>query len=333
MKPSHPGIITDTLGNGGEGLSDTGPVGENFKDIVDGLYRYAKDAGEDAVFIRHTADWNPANAADAAGVSGDFPVPGVALGDFVVGVAVDQDLAGAHLTAQVTAAGVVTARIDNKSGAGVNLDTEIHFLIVPLAWASKVGLVASYAWTLTDTDLDDAQGETSADVAVHGAVLGDKVVVSSSIDIVDCILTGYVKDEDVVVARLQNESAASNLANLAPTVYFLVLPRGAGTLRAIEAEADWNPANLANQATDQTLEIDVEGAEVGDIALPAFSLDLAGGVLTAHVFEQGKVNFVLTNYNADGAAGALNLAAGKAYVTVLPKDAPDLADYCQKKAA
>lgn len=56
--------------------------------------------------------------------------------------------------------------------------------------------------------LNDGAGETSADITVTGAALGDFVLVSAPYDLQGCIATGYVKATNTVVIRVQNETGA-----------------------------------------------------------------------------------------------------------------------------
>lgn len=62
--------------------------------------------------------------------------------------------------------------------------------------------------------LVDAAGETGS-ITVIGAALGDFVLVSAAVDLVDMTLTGYVQSADTVEYRLQNESGST--ADLAST--------------------------------------------------------------------------------------------------------------------
>ena len=58
---------------------------------------------------------------DGAGSTDTIAVPGVALGDMVLGVSFGVDLAGVNVTAYVSAANVVTLRLQNESTATVDL--------------------------------------------------------------------------------------------------------------------------------------------------------------------------------------------------------------------
>lgn len=56
--------------------------------------------------------------------------------------------------------------------------------------------------------LVDGAGETGS-ITVNGAEVGDMVLVSVGVDLVDMILTGYVQSANTVEYRLQNESTAT----------------------------------------------------------------------------------------------------------------------------
>ena len=62
--------------------------------------------------------------------------------------------------------------------------------------------------------LVDGAGETGS-ITVIGAALGDFVLVSAAVDLVDMTLTGYVQSANTVEYRLQNESGST--ADLAST--------------------------------------------------------------------------------------------------------------------
>ena len=80
------------------------------------------------------------NFGDAATGSGtfaslDITVPGVALGDMVMGVAVGVDTIDAVIGGSVTAADVVTLTLLNNSGGAINLaSTTCKFIVGRPAW-------------------------------------------------------------------------------------------------------------------------------------------------------------------------------------------------------
>lgn len=82
---------------------------------------------------------DPASLADGAGASTDVTVTGAALGDFVL-VAPKVDVVDVTVTAFVTAANVVTIRVQNESAAGVNLASSTWNILVlrPAAAAQEV---------------------------------------------------------------------------------------------------------------------------------------------------------------------------------------------------
>ena len=68
-----------------------------------------------------TATLNTDSLNDGAGVSDTVAVPGVALGDMVLGISHGVDAAGVVVHAYVSAANVVTLRMQNESGGTVDL--------------------------------------------------------------------------------------------------------------------------------------------------------------------------------------------------------------------
>ena len=83
------------------------------------------------------------------------------------------------------------------------------------------GLDGSATWNAGS--LVDGAGE-SKDITVTGAVMGDFVLCSLGVDIVDITISAAVTAADTVTIRLQNESTATvDLAST--TAYVRVLPR------------------------------------------------------------------------------------------------------------
>jgi hypothetical protein len=78
-----------------------------------------------------TATLDTDNLADAAGVSDTVAVPGVALGDIVLGFSFGVNLSGMTVTSYVSAADSVVIRVQNESGGAINLaSTTIRLIIV-----------------------------------------------------------------------------------------------------------------------------------------------------------------------------------------------------------
>ena len=77
-----------------------------------------------------TATLDAGSLADAAGESDTVAVPGVALGDMVLGISFAVSEAGMSVTGYVSAADVVTIRVQNESGSTVDLaSTKIRVVI------------------------------------------------------------------------------------------------------------------------------------------------------------------------------------------------------------
>jgi ribosomal protein L18E len=78
---------------------------------------------------------NVDDIADQSGDNDTIAVPGVALGDMVLGISLGVDVAGLTVTGWVSAADVVTIRFQNESGGSVNLaETTIKVLVGRPGW-------------------------------------------------------------------------------------------------------------------------------------------------------------------------------------------------------
>jgi len=77
-----------------------------------------------------TCTLNVDSLVDGAGTSDTVAVPGVALGDIVLGISFGVDLAGVTATAYVSAANVVTIRLQNEAAATVDLASTTVDIIV-----------------------------------------------------------------------------------------------------------------------------------------------------------------------------------------------------------
>ena len=70
----------------------------------------------------------------------------------------------------------------------------------------ECGYFIDAAYTWNPGSLADGVGETSGDIAVEGATLGNFVLVGAPYDLQGITCMGYVQAVDVVHIRLQNES-------------------------------------------------------------------------------------------------------------------------------
>ena len=77
-----------------------------------------------------SATLDAGSLGDATGESDTIAVPGVALGDMVLGVSFGVSLAGITATAYVSAADTVTIRLQNESAGTVNLDSTTVKVVV-----------------------------------------------------------------------------------------------------------------------------------------------------------------------------------------------------------
>ena len=87
-------------------------------------------------FVTNTAlDFADAAVGSGTFASVDVAVPGVALGDIVIGVAVGVDTVDAVIGGAVTAANVVTLTLLNNSAGAINLaSTTGKFVVGRPAW-------------------------------------------------------------------------------------------------------------------------------------------------------------------------------------------------------
>ena len=67
---------------------------------------------------------------DGAGETDDVTIPGVALGDMVIGASLGVDLVGLTVTGYVSAANTVKFRVQNESGSTVDLASTTLRLVV-----------------------------------------------------------------------------------------------------------------------------------------------------------------------------------------------------------
>lgn len=68
--------------------------------------------------------------SDGAGETDDITIPGVALGDMVIGASLGVDLVGLTVTGYVSAANTVKFRIQNESGSTVDLASSTLRVVV-----------------------------------------------------------------------------------------------------------------------------------------------------------------------------------------------------------
>lgn len=88
-------------------------------------------------------------------------------------------------------------------------DAKEHQNLMALTGTGAIKGISVASETHDFGSLVDAAGETGS-ITVVGAALGDFVLVSAGVDILDMTLTGYVQAADTVEYRLQNESGATH---------------------------------------------------------------------------------------------------------------------------
>jgi len=77
-----------------------------------------------------SATLDAGSLVDGAGETDDVTVPGVALGDMVIGASLGVDLVGLTVTGYVSAANTVKFRIQNESGSTVDLASSTLRIVV-----------------------------------------------------------------------------------------------------------------------------------------------------------------------------------------------------------
>ena len=82
----------------------------------------------DTWLVKATLD--AGSLADGAGETDDVTVPGVALGDMVIGASLGVDLVGLTVTGYVSAANTVSIRFQNESGGTVDLASSTLRLVI-----------------------------------------------------------------------------------------------------------------------------------------------------------------------------------------------------------
>ena len=82
----------------------------------------------DTWVVRATLD--AGSLVDGAGETDDITIPGVALGDMVLGTSLAVDLVGLTVTGYVSAANTVKFRIQNESGSTVDLASATMDIII-----------------------------------------------------------------------------------------------------------------------------------------------------------------------------------------------------------
>jgi hypothetical protein len=77
-----------------------------------------------------TATLDAGSLVDGAGETDDVTIPGVALGDMVIGASLGVNLVGLTVTGYVSAANTVNFRIQNESGSTVDLASSTLRIVV-----------------------------------------------------------------------------------------------------------------------------------------------------------------------------------------------------------
>lgn len=190
-----------------------------------------KAQGAAVGMLQGSETYNTASLADGAGATNAaVACIGAALGDYTL-VSFGVDLQGITVTSYVSATDVVTVRLQNESGATVDLaSTTVRVRVIPYATFGRVPVLASLAGVLTGSatydaaNLVDKAGE-STNITVTGAALGDFALISTGIDMSGITVTGYVSAADTVTLRVQNETTGTLDIN-SQTIRATTIPSG-----------------------------------------------------------------------------------------------------------
>lgn len=267
-----------------------------------------------------SATYNTASLLDAAGVTTAVVVTGASLGDMVVSVSLGVDLQGITVTGYVSAADIVSVRIQNESGGTLDLaSTTIRVSVLPQASdVSKIGCLVGAA-TYNTASLADAAGAT-ATITVRGAALGDYAIGSLDIDLQGITATWYVSATDTVAVRIQNETGGTiDLASA--TLRCRVLPEAsfgkvdfiAGTIGHLKGSATFDYADGADGVGEST-DVTVTGAALGDFVIISHGVDLQGITATGYVSAADTVTVRFQNESA----GTRTLASATLLARTIP---------------
>lgn len=263
-------------------------------------------------FLEREITHNFGNLVDGAGESVDVPLPGAAMGDFAF-ASCSVDVQGMILNAAVTAAGVVTVRLQNETTGAINLAScTLRVGVLPAGLASKIGALYAEGTFDPATDIDDGETETTT-ITVTGAALGDFAVASFSNDIVDQILLATVTSADTVTVVVQNESGVSNLDLSTGTLRVMVLPQAPVMDAFTYGEKTHNFASLDDGA-GETVDVQCDGAQLGDFAVASIGVDSVGFLVSCAVKIPGFVTVRVQNETT----GTVNLAETMVRVSTIP---------------
>jgi len=290
-------------------------IKDSFRRVVDDLW----DVRSGILYATKSHDF--ASTADGAGLTAVVSVPGAELGDFVM-VSHEVDLVGVTLTGYVQSKDLVEVRFQNESGTNpVDLGAAVTLRVVVIPRRSVFSVLGPNAlFGLLSHDFAssvDAAGLTQA-ITVTGAALGDFVIVSHEVDLIDTTVTAYVQAADTVEVRFQNESGTTADLGSAANLRVAVLPAAyvhqAFAGQALLGQATFDPA-ASTDGTGETATVTVGGAKLGDFCLASFSVDLVDFTVTSYV---SAVNTVKVRFQNESGASP-NIASGTLRAVVVPK--------------
>lgn len=203
-------------------------------------------------------------------------------------------LSGMILTGNAASATSLYVRLNNESGAAVDLP-EAKF-----RWRKIVDAEMKARGSATYDMPSTADGAGVTTTVSVPCALGDFVYWGATVSYSALMVSAYVSAANTVSIRIQNESGAVSDPASA-TLYAYVLKDSAFDF--IGAAID-DPPSIADGAT-HSINVTIPGARVGDFALASFSVDLQGISHGVEISADDTARVML--YNETG--GAIDLAS------------------------
>lgn len=215
-------------------------------------------------------------------------------------VAYQFDYQAQHITVAIDSATQIRGHIFNPTAGTIDLTDG------RLRWMNLGDhVVASASDTIDIPSMTDGTGQTVT-LSVPGVRLGDYVAYSVGSSFLNIFLTAYVSADDTVSLRAHNATGGIN--NPGPTLFFAAKIAEFGNFQNGIVHT---PAPIANTVST-SLTVTVPGAQLGAHVFVAYTKDLKGLIVTAHVSAVDTVKIVQTNFTG----GSVTLAAGSFKVMV-----------------
>lgn len=243
----------------------------------------------------------PASAADGSSAligSGSAKTP---LTSFFQ-VAYQTAIGNQHLTVATDAATQVRARVSNVSGGALQLAPG------RIRWMAMDDHVQSIGSLAIDVPLLAAGAGQTVNIPVAGAQIGDFTLHTTDVSYTGPTITSYVSAPGVVSLRVQNQSGGPSDPASAVLSAAVIRPSG----NFMGGLIDPGIVGMAAGSTT-TRSVTVTGAQLGAHALVAYTADILGVTMTAHVSAANTVTVVISNLTA----APVNFPAGGFKVMVM----------------